>query len=121
LLRAAIELAVFTGLRRGNLLGLRWECVDWLNRVVRVPRTKSGQPHAVPLNETAYAALQRLWSERGDSPCVFAHAQGRNIGTAVRDSKKGFHTAIENAELRIFDGTTCATPSRPGWSCVARH
>jgi integrase len=101
-LRAAVELAVYTGLRRGNLLGLRWEWVDWLNRVVRVPRTKSGKPLALPLNETAYAALQRLWTERGDSPFVFAHAEGANAGQAIQDLKKGFATAVENAGIEDF-------------------
>jgi len=101
-LREAIELAVYTGLRRGNLLGLRWEWVDWLNRVIRVPRTKSGKPHAVPLNATAYATLQRLWSARGESPYVFAHAVGRSAGEAVQDLKKGFHTAIDNAGIEDF-------------------
>jgi integrase len=101
-LRAAIELAVFTGLRRGNLLGLQWDWVDWLNRVVRVPRTKSGKPLAIPLNATAYGALGRLWADRGDSPYVFAHATGANLGQAVRDLKKGFHTAMEHAEIEDF-------------------
>ena len=59
-LRDAIELAVHTGLRRGNLLGLQWSWVDWENRVIRVPRTKNGKPHAVPLSATAYATLKRL-------------------------------------------------------------
>ena len=67
-LREAVELAVTTGLRRGNLLALQWQWVDWLNRVIRVPRSKSGKPHAVPLNARAYTALQRLWSARGESP-----------------------------------------------------
>ena len=101
-LRVAIELAVYTGLRRGNLLGLQWEWVDWLNRVVRVPRTKSGKPLALPLNGTAYAALQRLWTERSDSPFVFAHAKGTNAGEAVQDFKKGFHRAVENAGIEDF-------------------
>lgn len=76
-LREAIELSVLTGLRRGNLLGLQWEWVDWLNRVVRVPRSKSGKPHAVPLNARAYATLQRLWGTRGQSPYVFAQTKGK--------------------------------------------
>jgi integrase len=98
-LREAIELAVHTGLRRGNLLGLQWDWVDWLNRVVRVPRTKSGKPHALPLSATAYAALERLWAAHAESPYVFAHATGAHAGAAVRDLKKGFHTAVENAGL----------------------
>jgi len=99
LLRDAIELAVHTGLRRGNLLELRWDWVDWLNRVVRVPRSKSGKPHAVPLGATAYAILQGLWTDRGDSPFVFAHANGKRAGQGARALRRGFDTAAENAGL----------------------
>jgi integrase len=101
-LHEAIELAVHTGLRRGNLLGLRWEWVDWLNRVIRVPRTKNGKPHALPLNAAAHTSLQRLWSARGDGPYVFAHAEGANAGRAVKDLKKGFRTAIVSAGIHDF-------------------
>jgi integrase len=101
-LHEAIELAVSTGLRRGNLLGLRWQWVDWLNRVIRVPRSKIGKPHAVPLNARACAALHRLWGARGESPFVFAHTRGTKAGEAMQDLKKGFHTALENAGIEDF-------------------
>ena len=65
-LRDAIEIAVHTGLRRGNLLRLQWSWVDWENRVIRVPRTKNGKPHAVPLSATAHATLKRLWGAKQD-------------------------------------------------------
>jgi integrase len=68
-----IILAVHTGLRRGSLFNLRWDHVDFLNRVVRIPRTKSGRPHAVPLNATVLTTLQTLYTERvPDCPYVFA-------------------------------------------------
>jgi hypothetical protein len=51
---------------------------------------------------TAAGTLLRLWRERSDSPFVFAHAKGANAGEAVRDLKKGFHTAIENAGIEDF-------------------
>src|SRR5206468_3484250 len=38
-------LARNTGLRRANLFRAEWNWVDWLNRVVRVPRTKNNQAH----------------------------------------------------------------------------
>jgi integrase len=102
-LGAAIALAVFTGLRRGNLLGLRWEWIDWTNRVIRVPTTKSGRPLAVPLNTTAFDVLRRLWNKGpGESPYVFAHAKGPNSGEAVRDLKKGFHEALAQAGIEDF-------------------
>ena len=50
------------------------------------PSHKSGKPLALPLNESAYAALQRLWSERSDSPFVLLRsapvARVRQLGLA---------------------------------------
>jgi integrase len=46
-----IVLAAHTGLRRDSLFALRWEQIDFVNRVMRIPRTKSGPPLSVPLNK----------------------------------------------------------------------
>jgi integrase len=90
-------------LRRGSLFYLRWDYVDFLNRVVRIPRTKSGRPHAVPLNATILTTLQALYTERTpDCPFVFAHARGRQAGQPVKDVKNGFNTALEIAEIKDF-------------------
>jgi integrase len=98
-----IILAAHTGLRRGSLFNLRWEQVDFLNRVVRIPRTKSGRPHSLPLNGTALVTLQTLYAQRvPDSPHVFAHATGRKAGSPMQDVKNGFHTALENAQVTNF-------------------
>jgi len=96
-----IILSVHTGLRRGNLFSLRWDYVDFLNRVVGIPRTKSGRPPAVPLNATVLTTLQALYTERlPDCPYVFAHAS--QLGEPVKDVKDGFHTALETAEINDF-------------------
>jgi len=98
-----IILSVHTGLRRGSLFHLRWDYVDFLNRVVRIPRTKSGRPHAVPLNATVLTTLQALYTERiPDCPFVFANETGRHAGKPVKDVKNGFHTALEIAEIKDF-------------------
>ena len=98
-----IILAVHTGLRRGSLFQLRWDCVDFLNRVVRIPRTKSGRPHAVPLNATVVTTLEALHTARlPDCPYVFAHASGRKAGEPVKDVKNGFHTALAIARINDF-------------------
>ena len=44
-----IILSVHTGLRRGSLFHFRWDQVDFLNRVLRIQRTKSGRPQALPV------------------------------------------------------------------------
>ena len=98
-----IILSVHTGLRRGSLFHLQWDYVDFLNRVVRIPRTKSGRPHAVPLNATVLTILQALYTERlPDCRYVFAHAKGRQAGEPIKDVKNAFHTALELAEIRDF-------------------
>lgn len=56
----AMILAVETGLRRGELLSVRWEDVDQSNRLLLVPRTKNGHPRVVPLTLRALDELAQL-------------------------------------------------------------
>lgn len=70
-LRAMIHVAVCTGLRRGELLRLRWQDVDLDSGLLYVrnrggARTKSGNERAVPLAGDAVDVLQRLKAERAD-------------------------------------------------------
>jgi integrase len=98
-----IILSIHTGLRRGSLFSLRWDYVDFLSRVLRVPRTKSGRPHAVPLNATVLTTLQALYTERlPECPYVFAHTTGRKAGEPVKDVKNAFHTALDIAAIKDF-------------------
>jgi integrase len=90
-----IILSVHTGLRRGSLFHLRWDQVDFLNRVLRIQRTKSGRPHALPLNATVLTTLQALYNQRiPDCPYAFPHPTGRKAGEPVQDVKNAFHTAL---------------------------
>jgi integrase len=65
LLRVFIILAFFTGLRRRELLALRWENVDFGERVLRVVNsagftTKNKQERIVPLHPSAVEALEAM-------------------------------------------------------------
>lgn len=64
--------AVATGLRRGNVLPLKWEHVNMGSRVVILPHEvmKNGRPFSCPLNETAMSVL-RKWVGK-HSPYVFS-------------------------------------------------
>ena len=102
-LEEKIILAIHTGLRRGSLFNLRWDQIDFANRVVRIPRTKSGRPLSLPMNATTISTLQTLHAA-GDltSPYVFPHTAGPKAGEPVRDIKNGFHRALELAEISDF-------------------
>ncbi len=63
--RAAFTLAIYTGVREGELWGLRWSDVERDEIVVRRSYndpTKAGKVHRVPLLEPARAAL-RAWKK----------------------------------------------------------
>lgn len=87
-----VRIAAYGGLRRGELIALRWRDVDFVRRAITVRRavsggvevdsTKSRRAREVPLTDQVAAALERL-SRRGDftSPddYVFVNRLGRRI------------------------------------------
>lgn len=79
--RAFFVTAVYTGLRLGELLSLRWGDVDLARERLRVRRSKNGKPRTVPLLAPARAALELAWSIRTarqrDSALVFCREDGR--------------------------------------------
>lgn len=61
-LKELVLVAVSTGLRRGELLNLHWENIDFANRLIHVQssgsfKTKAGKRRAVPMNETVFNLL----------------------------------------------------------------
>ncbi|MGH9468504.1 MAG: tyrosine-type recombinase/integrase [Terriglobales bacterium] len=56
-LRPIIALAVSTGMRRGEILGLRWLDLDLPGRRVVLPQTKNGEGRIVYLNDAGAASI----------------------------------------------------------------
>ena len=108
---AAIYLtAAFTGLRRGELLALRWRDVDFAGSTIRVrgnysegvlTTPKSGKVRAVPMAPDVAAALARLGDREnwvGDDDLVFVgNAGGFLDGSALR---RRYGAALGRAGLR---------------------
>jgi len=69
LLSSIIEFAIQTGMRRGELMGLKWADIDLPNRRVYLHTSKNGEPRQVPLTQRAVAVLQGL--RRNDEGKVF--------------------------------------------------
>jgi len=59
-MRAPIALAALTGMRRGELLGLRWTDVDLEGRRVYLRETKNGSLRVLPLNNLAVQVFESL-------------------------------------------------------------
>jgi integrase len=65
--RAAVRFAMLTGLRRANVLGLRWDAVNLETATAKVDaeEAKGGKQIIVPLNESAVALLEELPHREG--------------------------------------------------------
>lgn len=68
--RGVLLLALLTGMRRGEMLGLRWQDVDLSRREIHLPDTKAGRSHVVPLSDDATALLAEMPKLLGN-PYVF--------------------------------------------------
>ncbi len=64
-LKTLLILAIETGMRRGELLGLRWSDISHNRRVITLAMTKNGSGREVPLSQRAFDALMD-WKSRAD-------------------------------------------------------
>lgn len=74
-----VLMALTTGARKGELLGLRWADIDLDRAVATLRMTKAGTPRVLPLVPNVVAELRRF--EAGAKACVFA---------SPRDSSRPF-------------------------------
>ena len=58
--KPAVQLALATAMRRGELLSLRWEHIDLQGRTAFLPDTKNGDARTVPLSTAAVHVLVEL-------------------------------------------------------------
>ena len=57
---AAIQLLLYSGMRRSELVAATWANVDWKARTLRLPTSKNGETRFVPLSNAALDVLKGL-------------------------------------------------------------
>jgi integrase len=82
-LRPIVQLALATGMRRSEILGLRVQDVDLAQGVIWLPMTKNGDHRGVRLNATAKAALEPVINDRAASELVFDEVTSPNNVTVA--------------------------------------
>jgi integrase len=88
-----MKLALFTGMRRGELFKLKWNNIDFNRRFILLKDPKGQQDQKIPINDWAKRILED--HPRTDSPYVFP---GRN-GQQRTDIKKAVNRIKEHAGL----------------------
>lgn len=92
------DLALHTGMRRGEQFGLRWKDAD-LERGILTVRGKTGRRHVVA-NETAIAALRKLQTISGEKEFVCPDANQDD--SVKRDWRRWFQHATKDAHVKDF-------------------
>jgi integrase len=91
--------ALHTGMRRGELLKLKWADLDFDQRLVRASHTKNHKVRYIPMNQKLYALLESIdhfSGPKGPSPYVFTNPETgtrwKNVNGAIERTceKAGF-------------------------------
>ena len=97
-LRPIVILALNTGMRRGEILGLKWkDNIDFQREIIRITDTKNGEVKTLPMNATVKQTLMKI-SRNPNSPFVFCGKDGQ----PYHDIRKSFFTALKEADIMDF-------------------
>ena len=98
-LATIVLLAVHTGMRKGEILGLEWERVDLSSARLTLLQTKNGKPRGVPINRAVYEALIALAPQAVQRTGLLFR---RGNGVAWGQIRRAFESAVTTAGLTGF-------------------
>ncbi len=101
-IRAAFKLYLLTGLRRSELLGLRWKDIDLSRKELRLEDTKAGRSHVVPLSAPALEILRSLPRQLGNAYVLPGHVRGQPLVNVAKPWGR-IRTAAGLEDVRLHD------------------
>lgn len=91
-----VECALNTGMRKGEILGLRWEQIR--NGFIYLDKTKTSEPRQIPINDTLDMLFKRIRQKQHlISRYVFTYR-----GKRVDSVKTSFNSAVKRAGIVDF-------------------
>jgi|SRR6187402_480437 len=100
-----LDIALGTGMRKGEQYGLRWEDIDFDRRVITLKDTKNGSSRTVPMIEDVYRAfreLKKLALERKDRSVDRPNRAPDDVVFGIGDNKKWWEAALKDAKIKSF-------------------
>jgi len=100
-LHSIVLVTLCTGMRRGEVLGLRWEDLDFERKLIRLTETKNGTTRYTPMVDVTYRVLKKLY----DSEVVFD--QTHHVFPSLNpsryiDIRSAFTFALKRAKIDDF-------------------
>ncbi|MBB4170433.1 site-specific integrase [Rhizobium sp. BK538] len=109
-LKTLLIVAIETGMRRGELIGLRWSDISHNRRVVTLTMTKNGSGREVPLSQRAFDALTQWKTLADDEQVMIFPMKAGSLEQVwrrllVRAEIKGlrFHDLRHESVSRMFE------------------
>jgi integrase len=94
-LKPIVLIAVHTGMRRREILSLRWTDIDLRKRTITLTKTKNNERRMIPINDQVAGVLRAL-PRHLESPFVFCDREGRPYDRV----DNGFRRACTRAGIR---------------------
>jgi integrase len=111
--------ALNTGLRRGEILRMKWADIDTRAGQIYIGKTKTGEPRYVPINDDLAGLLKEIRREQGPgTEHVFTFAKSEHklkgkepvrarkgpapVPEAIKNPKTAFNAALRRAGIRDF-------------------
>lgn len=110
---AMLKLALYSGMRRGELFRLKWTDIDLERGFISIRNPKGGKGQAIPMNDAARAVLEaiprkKIMAENKDdilfSEYVFPGKGGGQRVDIIKSAKKIMEAAGIPAKFRPFHG-----------------
>ena len=98
-----VSLALITAMRFSEIAGLKWQDIDFDQRMITLLRTKNGDRRVIPLTDEA-AAIFKGCSTFGDSldELIFKSQRNTPISKQKVSIREAFENAVERAGITNF-------------------
>ena len=101
-IRGVLLTALLTGARRAEVLTMRWEDVSLTRAEWRIPQTKAGRPHLLPLPHALVARLRRV-PRVAENPYVFVGQNGAGHLQNMKRAWERIRTKAGIQDVRFHD------------------
>jgi integrase len=91
--KTVVLFALYTGLRKSEILNLKWNNIDFKNKMIIVDKTKTNERRIIPMNNAICKELQDI-SRNRNGDAIFAQEK--------INLRKNFEAALKRADIDDF-------------------
>jgi integrase len=101
-LHTAVVMALHTGMRKGEILGLKWENVNWERKTVLLTDTKNGESRRLPIDAILLHELSEHRTRVKNEELVFPSFDRNGNVVPLNDVSGSFDKALSDVGIKNF-------------------